>query len=240
MNIRIDFAFQKERIPVDYRSFILSFIKHSLEEYNENLYLKYYENDNPVMKTYTFSAFLGRAIFEKQGILLKDKKIVLHISDYDLQNALHLYNAFMVQYDKQKQFPVLENSFVITNIHYTLEKENEEDSIIVKMLSPLLVRHHQKGEKDIYYTFDDVEFKEELKTNIQNMIHHFGLPFTMENFDIVPIKNKKTVIQLYHSYKNASLGIFQIKGDPELLDFLTKAGMGSLRSSGFGHFKIIG
>ncbi|MCI8446780.1 MAG: CRISPR-associated endoribonuclease Cas6, partial [Bacilli bacterium] len=62
---------------------------------------------------------------------------------------------------------------------------------------------------------------------------------SVDDFDIVPLKNKKTVVKLYHHSMNASLGIFQLKGNPELLDFLWKAGIGSHRSSGFGSFKIL-
>lgn len=240
MNIRIELIFEQEKIPMDYRSFILSLIKNTLEEYDKDLYLSLYENDNPIMKTYTFSVFLGDATFGKDYIHLRDKKIILHISDYNLKNALHLQNALRMQVTKKKKYPVAGNSFMITNLYSSVEKDQKDNTLVVKMLSPLLVRYHQKGEKDCYYTFNDPEFKETLKMNIQNVIQKFELPFSLDDFDIVPLKNKKTVIKLYQSSRSASLGIFKLQGNPELLDFLTKAGMGSLRSSGFGHFKIIG
>ena len=60
-----------------------------------------------------------------------------------------------------------------------------------------------------------------------------------DSFGIEPIKAKKVVIPVFGRNTDASLGIFKLKGDSNLLNLLYKAGMGARRSEGKGKFDIL-
>ena len=60
----------------------------------------------------------------------------------------------------------------------------------------------------------------------------------LEDFRITPIKPQKTVVQFYGQYMEATLGTFEMEGDPVLLDYFYKQGLGSKRSCGYGMIAI--
>ena len=240
MNIELKFMLENENIPIDYRSFIISFIKHCIEEYDLDIYKQMYNADDPIMKDFTFSVYLPNAKFDKDYITLKNKIIIINISNYNVKRALIMYNAFIEYYHKKEKYKIKNNSFNLTGVYSKKSNDVDTDNIIIETLSPIIARHHIKGEKDIYAVAGDDNFEKIIKENIESVLKHYKLNFDLNKLDVLPLKTKSVIIKLYDSMRPASLGIFQIKGDPKLLDFLYKSGIGSLRSSGFGHFKIIG
>ncbi len=240
MNLELRFSFEKEVIPIDYRSFMLSFIKHCIEVYDEEIYKEMYHNDDPIMKDFTFSTYLPQAIFNKDSIVLNKKMMIINISNYNMRTALIMYNAFINYYRKKEVYKIKNNSFKLVNLYMRKTNDIREDNIIIEMLSPLIARHHVKGQKDIYAIAGDKDFEKIVKENISSVLTKYKLNFNLETLKVIPLKNKIVNIKLYNSIRPGSLGKFQLKGDSELLNFLYKSGIGSLRSSGFGHFKIIG
>ncbi len=239
MKIDLEFTLKNNIIPIEYHSFIVSFFKKALELSNEALYQKLYQG-NTEAKTFTFSVYFDSPQFTSETIILRTNKISVHILDYDVQNVLLLANAFQEFEAKKTAFPLNHNEMRLNRVYKEHLQPLAETNIIIQMTSPLIVRNHDKEtNKDSYLTYKDEQFKEILKMNIQNAIEKLGYSIITDDFDIVPLKNKKTVVKLYRHAMNASLGLFQLKGNQELLDFLWKAGIGSHRSSGFGNFKII-
>ena len=238
MKINLEFTLKNNIISMEYHSFIVSFFKKALESSDEQLYKDLYQEGNTKLKTFTFSVYFDSPQFCKEQIILGTNKIRVHITDYNLQNGLLLSNALMNM--EKISFPITNNEMKLSRIITERLNLLTEDNIIIQMSSPLIVRNHNKEtNQDNYYTYQDSEFKDTLKLNLKSMIEKLNYSFSVDDFDIVPLKNKKTVVKLYHHSMNASLGIFQLKGNPELLDFLWKAGIGSHRSSGFGSFKIL-
>lgn len=238
MKINLEFTLKNNIISMEYHSFIVSFFKKALESYDEQLYKDLYQEGNTKLKTFTFSVYFDSPQFCKEQIILGTNKIRVHITDYNLQNGLLLSNALMNM--EKISFPITNNEMKLSRIITERLNLLTEDNIIIQMSSPLIVRNHNKEtNQDNYYTYQDSEFKDTLKLNLKSMIEKLNYSFSVDDFDIVPLKNKKTVVKLYHHSMNASLGIFQLKGNPKLLDFLWKAGIGSHRSSGFGSFKIL-
>lgn len=240
MTIDLEFVLDNNTISIEYHSFIVSFLKKSLENMNSDLYNQLYGNEKANIKTFTYSVYFDSPKFINDRIILKSNKLIVHFKDYDIQEGLYFYNAFNAMMKKNINFPLNKNRMKLIRIFFKMEKSIEDDNLIVQFVSPLVVRKHDKtSNQDLYYTYQDEEFKETLEENLKNIISELGYSISTQGFDIIPLKNKKTVVKLYHHCMNASLGLFQIKGNPQLLDFLWKAGIGSLRSSGFGSFKII-
>lgn len=239
MRFKFLFTLENEKFPIQYRKSIMSFIKMSLQEYNEETFDNLYHEKDPIMKPYTFSVFFKNPKFQEDSILLEDKKVELNFSIQDYNIAINIYNGFNHQI--HKAFPLAQNFMTLQKISIIPEKQIKTDEIMVKFMSPLVVReHNNETKKDYYYSFQHEEFEEMLKINIREEMKNTDIPERLiETFSIEAINAKKTVIKFYEKQIEASLGIYKLKGSSELLDYLYKAGIGSKRSSGFGMFTII-
>lgn len=237
MRIKLIFRLENNKLDLQYRKSIISWIKNSLEDYDHEVYEKMYSNNN--MKSFTFAPILPKPVFSSDEIILKDPQFSIVFSVYDYISALHLYNSFVKQ--KNKRFSLNKNSMTLTSIVMLPEKEIKENSIVIKMSSPLIVRYHDRNTlKDMYYAFNRDEFKETLKINIEEQLSFEKLDTNiLDTFDIEPIQCKKVIVSLYEKKIECSIGIFKLTGNIKLLDYLYKAGMGSKRSMGFGLFEII-
>lgn len=237
MRLKLNFELENEFLPIQYRKSVMSFIKLSLSEYNEQYYKKYYNNKDTIIKPYTFAIFFRNPIFEEDRIFIEDKRFELNISVADYETSIILYNAF--NHQKNKKFPLDKNSWTLKNISMSLDKKIDKEEITIKFMSPLVVRSHIE-KKDYYYSYDDEKFKEILKINIKQQLKITNLPIELvDEFNIIPIKPKKVILKFYEKKIETSTGIFKILGDKQLLKNLYDAGMGSKRSSGFGMFQII-
>lgn len=237
MRLKLNFELENEFLPIQYRKSVMSFIKLSLAEYNEQYYKKYYNNKDTIIKPYTFAIFFRNPKFEEDRIFIEDKRFELNISVADYETSIILYNAF--NHQKNKKFPLDKNSWTLKNISMSLDKKIDKEEITIKFMSPLVVRSHIE-KKDYYYSYDDEKFKEILKINIKQQLKITNLPIELvDEFNIIPIKPKKVILKFYEKKIETSTGIFKILGDKQLLKNLYDAGMGSKRSSGFGMFQII-
>lgn len=229
MRFKLYFALENTKFPIDYRRNIISFIKLSLSEYNEEYYKKFYNQKDNIIKPYSFSVFFKNPQINAKEIIIEDKKFELNISIADYETAIILYNSFNKQ--KHKKFSINQNSWTLQNISMTMEKEIKTNSITIKFLSPLCVRSRQNN-KDYYYSYEHKEFEETLKINIKEQLKITNLPETIvDSFSITPIQAKKVIIKFYEKQIECSTGIFNITGEKELLEYIYKAGLGSRHSA---------
>ena len=239
MRFKFLFTLANEKFPIQYRKSIMSFIKMSLQGYDEEAFNNLYHEKDPIVKPYTFAVFFKNPKFEGDSIILEDKKIELNFSIQDYNIAINIYNSF--NHQLHRAFPLAQNFMTLQKISIIPEKQIKTDEIIVKFMSPLVVReHNSETKKDYYYSFQHEKFEEILKINIREEIKNTGIPEKLvETFSIEAVNAKKTVVKFYEKQIEASLGIYKLKGSPELLDYLYKAGISSKRSSGFGMFTIV-
>lgn len=237
MRLKLFFTMENTEIPIQYRNIILSFFKFSLAQYNEEYYKKFYNENDNIIKPYTFSVYFKKPKISSETIVVEDKTFQLNISVEDYETTIILYNALNRQ--KNKKFPINKNSWTLQNIVMQMEKEINSDSITVKFQSPLCVRSRENG-KDYYYSFGHSEFEDILKVNIKHQLKITNMPEDIvNNFKITPIDAKKVVIKFYEKQIECSTGVFNMVGDKELLTYLYKAGIGSRHSAGFGMFQVI-
>ena len=237
MRFKLNFKLENEILPLQYRKSIISFIKLSLSEYNEQYYKKYYNNKDTIIKPYTFAVFFHNPKFEEDKISIKEKRLELNISIADYKTSIIFYNAF--NHQKNKKFSLDKNSLTLENINMLLEKTIDSEEITIKFMSPLVVRNHSR-DNDYYYSFNDQEFNKILKVNIKQELRITDIPEKLvDNLEINAIKAKKVIVKFYEKKIETSTGIFRIYGDRRLLKYLYDAGIGSKRSSGFGMFQIM-
>lgn len=234
MRLKLVFRLKSKEIPKDYRRIFMSFIKKSLESYDENVFGEYFRNKDPILKDYTFSVYFGKCSFE-ENIKIENENISMFLSTSSYKTGIHFYNAFINM--KYKEFPIKNNVLKLNNIIKLPEKNVYKNEIIIKTLSPIIIREHNK-EEDRYYYFDEENAIDILKNNIK---YQYNKLFKSENgeLDIKVLDFKKTTILNYNKKIKSNLGILKIQGDKKILDFVYKSGIGSKRSSGFGMVDII-
>lgn len=237
MRFKLYFKLEKEEIPIQYRKTIISYFKHSLEEYNQKYYQKYYNGKDPIIKQYAFSAYYKQQKIEKDKIILEDQRLEINITTSDYETGIILYNSFNKQ--KHKKYSLNNNSMTLENITMANEKEITTEKISVKFQAPLCIRLRENN-KDYYYSYENEKFEETLKINIKEQLKITNMPTEIvDTFTIKPIKAKKVLIKFYEKCIECSTGTFELSGNKELLKYLYKSGIGSKHSAGFGMFQII-
>ena len=225
MRLKLIFQLENNKLDIQYRKSIISWIKHALQSYDENLFQEIYNNNNK--KTFTFAPILSNPKFDKEEITMQDNQFSIVFSAYNYIYGLHLYNSFVKQ--KFQKFSLNKNSMKLTSIIMLKEREINEDKIIIKMSSPIICRNHDKTTlKDMYYAYDKEEFQKYIRINIEEQLIAENLNIQLlNNFEITPINAKKIIIPVYEKMIECSLGIFELYGNTELLKYLYKAVMGS-------------
>ena len=237
MRLSLNFDLENEHLPIQYRERVLSFIKLSLSEYSIDYFKESYNNKDNTIKPYTFSVFFKSPEFKEDEIIINNKKLDINLSIADYEASIILYNAFNQQ--KNKKFSLNRNSWTLKNISMLMEKKISSNEIIIKFMSPLVVRSRQ-NQKDFYYSFEYKEFLDILKINIEEQLSITNFPKNIvDTFCLEPIKAKKVIVKFYEKKMETSVGIFKMSGDKELLKYLYEAGLGSRHSAGFGMFEIV-
>lgn len=103
MRLKLYFELENEKMPIQYRKNIISFIKASLNKYNEEEFKKLYDGNKPIIKPYTFSVFFEKPQFEKEQIILNSKTFEINMAVADYEVAVVLYNSFNHQKTKNSQ-----------------------------------------------------------------------------------------------------------------------------------------
>ncbi|MCI8519839.1 MAG: CRISPR-associated endoribonuclease Cas6 [Clostridia bacterium] len=228
MRLKLDFELEKPELDIDYRRCLISFIKHSIQEYDQNLFEDLYEKGKTKKKTYTYSTILNHPKFEENNIELGGTGFYIIFSGYNYAYLLHLYNAFLKQ--KHKVFHLNQNSMKLTKVTVLRENNISTNSINIKMSSPICVRNHDREtKKDMYYSFEkEEEFNKYIRINILEQMKEEGLDSSLlEGFSIEPINARKAIVKVYEYSIECSIGTFILTGNTELLNYLYKSGIGT-------------
>ena len=105
----------------------------------------------------------------------------------------------------------------------------------------LVVRAHNKEtNKDKFLTFMDEGFDKQLSEILKIQAENAGFSGKIgEKVEFQPIQCKKVLVKQYGIFVDATIGIFSLKGDPDFLQYLYQAGMGSKHSMGYGMLDVI-
>lgn len=235
--LKLVFELNRNVVPNNLNIVFASFLKNTLQIYNNNLYKQMFCDKGKKNRQYCYSLLMKPINREKGYVILQDNQFGVELTDLKFDELLAIYNAFCLKLKQKEYYPMKNNSMMLCNVQLKMYRPLISNHVIVKMKSPLIVRsYNDNGEQ--YLNFDDENFEKVLNQSIQRFLTENG----MKNVDVIvkPIKAKKTVINLYKFKVNASLGFFEIKGDPQLISVLCYSGIGSCRSAGAGMFRVVG
>lgn len=238
LRLRFEFVLTKNQLPLDYRRIFISLFKNAFEKNHQSSKDKYYHEADPIKKSFTFSIFLDRPRFHRDYIELESNKVILNFSTYSYETGVDFYNALLKMLNYA--YPLKdENYLILKNIILIKEPIIKQDVMLIKTLSPILVRKHDRNDNfDTYFTPFQANFMEELRANLLANVERLGLNELKEatkSFELVDIGKGKEVKVLFYGHKVLGfIGRYLIKGNPQLLDFVLKSGIGSRTGSGFG------
>lgn len=234
MKILLQFKLKNNKLPIDYRRVILSFFKKALSEIADGKYYeKYYFK--PERRNFSFAVNLPNPKFSKSEITLEENRFRITFSTSDKMTGFVFMSAFIKQKGNNFSAP-LGNVFILTNISQIGDKTASSSTALVKMLSPLCIREHNRGEnKDYYYSVASESFEEKANKIIQEQLIESGFDDErVKGFSVKPLNSKKTVAFHYGNYIECSLGEFVLNGDKAIINYLLQSGIGSRKSAGFG------
>lgn len=234
MVIKIKMKSDTFTIPLDWRRTVLSYIKSILQEEYVELYEEFYGKGQTKMKPFTFWAFFAGAKFKKDCIELEQKEFTLFFSTNNTKLAFYIYNG--LQKRKGTSYPMGEKNWMMPlMIRIIEEKEVRDEEIIINMLSPLVIRYHEKDKNDRYILPQEEGFESTFLTCISKQV-------SMKEHDIKieTIKVKKVIVKAFGTNIPSSLGIFKLSGNIKAINELYENGMGARSSAGFGKFEVIG
>lgn len=241
--LKIDFTTAGEILPSNYNSLLLSFIKAAVEKYAPQIFDEWFNkerNASTLQKSYTFSCFIPGARFEQNTLIAPDNFFSLWLSTYLLSDLMTLYNAFLGTL--HLPYPAENNTITPQSLQLPLVPEIRSNRVVVKFDSALLVRSHDRqANRDRFLAFNDALFEETIRQSAASALERGRLDLRLDGFTIHPVKPRKTVISFFREMKvTANTGLFELQGDPALLNFLLLAGLGSATGSGHGKFHVIG
>lgn len=239
MRILLKFITFYEKLPVDYRRVFLSFFKRCLSEIaNGKYYEKYYFSPN--RRPFTFAVKLPSPSFSSSEITIGKNEFSLTFSTGDSTAGFVFMSAFIAQ--KGKRFPApFGNTYVLESVTRLTDKTVASDSALVKMLSPLCLREHDKvNKRDIYFSSANPNFSEIANRILSQQLIAEGFSQDIASaVALVPVNCKKTVVKHYDCSIECTIGDLIIKADKSVINYFLQYGIGSRKSAGFGLAELI-
>lgn len=238
MRITAQIELQEPELPLDHRRVFISLLKLGLTQFGGSSAVERYYG-KAMQKPYTFALYLPNGRFAER-ISLDSASIRMLISTNDYRCFGDFCNALSRL--RGRQVEVCGICMTVTSISLGKETCVTSGRITIKLLSPLVLRKHDRESgRDEYYTVDDDCFEERLRESISAQARMLGVDEApVEGLRVLDIAGaKRTVVSHFNKRFRATVGQLSLSGDPAMLEWLRAVGMGSLRSSGFGMFDVV-
>jgi CRISPR-associated endoribonuclease Cas6 len=153
---------------------------------------------------------------------------------------INLYNAFLKQ--RFIPYPLKYNNFLtLKSIVMINGRTIVKDSVLIKMLSPLVVRRHDKEKnQDQYLVFDQDDFESGWRDTLKPLLANAATPEMIQELSLKPVNCKKVVVRVFGQNIDTTIGTLQLSGNHLLLNYLHDLAMSSRRAQGFGVFDVVG
>ena len=237
--MRLFCTFKTEKLPIDYRTGIISIIKESLKKSDPAYYRYWYEGRPPKMKPFTFSPYLKK--FKHLGEEFDLEELHVTFSSPDYEFLLHLYNGLHGIGDLNYRGYTLTRG----RVRMLPERRIRTPAVVFKTRSPILVEDSSSrplGPEDDRY---EQEFSYIADLSLSNY-RGYGL---QEKLLVQPLNMKKRVLkesirgfreqQEGYLYFTAYQGTLSLKGHLQDLQLLYQLGLGCRRGFGLGCVDVV-
>lgn len=225
-------------LNISYQSRMLSLIKKGLSNYNPKLFQKLYDKNQ--IKNFATSVFFPHAQFYGKKIILgPEQNAILYFSTNDVKLGLNFFNTF--QWLKGRS-PLSFNCQLNVKVGKVFDvplPTITSSRVIFKTMSPLVVRRQDGYFLSCTSQSVSAEFTKALITSVQAHLTSANLAARAEQLNFKPIKMRKTVMQPFGQFVEASIGTFELSGDPVLLNELFNSGLGGKRGSFAGMLGLV-
>lgn len=234
MKLLMEFSLDKPELSKDYRRIFIHLFKTALTNANGG---KYYEDYYAAGKSkdYCWSVYLKNPVYTTKIVKLEDTRGKLYFSTSDKKTGFIFFAALMEQ--RKKILPIgNENALRILSVKQIAEDRVRSSNVLIKMVSPLCVRsHNRERDYDFYYSIAHEEFEQESRRVLSYQLQNAGFSKELsESVRLIPVHAKKVIVKFYESLIETSIGFFELEGDPAVINYLLQAGLGSRKSAGFG------
>uniref|UniRef100_A0A7V6CD73 CRISPR-associated endoribonuclease Cas6 n=1 Tax=Thermodesulfobacterium geofontis TaxID=1295609 RepID=A0A7V6CD73_9BACT len=240
--MRIKVIFESEKIfslNKDYRRYFISFLKKVFEEANlKEIYQR------KEYKPFTFSVWLGKN-FKIDEELNVSKEISFLFSSGDPVIITNFYNGVIKL--KKENFKIIREKLRIKDINLLSYKKINRDRAIFKTIGVCVLNNPEASKNDFkrWYIIptDDIEKFNEILFKRTNERYQFLIKKSDTHrirFNLIedyPIK--EIIVKHYKGYVRGFKGIFELKGSPEILQFIYDYGFGVRTGQGFGLLEIV-
>lgn len=243
MRLHFVFELKDEIVPIDYRRKIISYLKFCIKDNNTDLYHELYTDESNKSKDFVISTYFSpETDFSNDHIKVKSKRMTLNLSTPDSYIGIGIYNALCCH--KYVWYKLSDtNEIRLISINNEREKIITERKVVFHTMSPIVIRDHDKNTgKDWFYTFEDDGAAEVLKRNLKSEFRgkfDRDISYDIEKLQVTPVKVRKVIVRCYELKIPCTLGSFIMEGEPYLLQYFYQRGLGSKRSLGFGHLKLL-
>ena len=243
MRFKLDFSTDRPELPIEYRRFILSFIKNALSKsVNGDLLGKYYADTNT--KDFTWTLIVRKPHFTKERLKFEGSGFsVIFSTDDKAQTGMYLMLAFLNQ--KYKKYPTEEENFIVLKNIIQLNQYEIRDNAACFATMPgssVIVReHNRETNKDTYYTCADEGYQEQFEKALQNQAGMAGFSEPdVRSIRVCSVEGRKIVVKHYGVYIDASIAEFVIAAPHYLLQHFYLNGVCGRKSMGFGMIEYKG
>ncbi|URZ03980.1 CRISPR-associated endoribonuclease Cas6 [Clostridium felsineum] len=238
MRIKVQMLVEKDiKFPIAYNHLIQKAIYNILEDnYALKLHDGGYRDGNKKFKLFNYSKMMiENKTIEKGYIIIHEGQVEITISSADEIFIMKIIDALL----EVKRLQFNEGVFNIAAIYS--KKQLHSDKIEVITISPVVVTKPGDLKKTEFYTPEDTEFIESLKSNMLSKYR----AFYNENYEgklNIAITDKSKVKKKIDKYKNwiyeGYLSGFLIEGDQDIVNLAYSAGLGSKNAQGFGCIEL--
>lgn len=235
MRLTLDYEITPDVIPKNYGRGFISLIKKLIEETDSLLFNDYYNQHK--LKPFTFGTYFPQLQGNENDKLKVGEIVKVNFSTSSIQLATNIYNGFLKVKEHTWQNNGNSINFKPLRAYLQPDKKIDKENIVVKTLSPLLVNNI--GDSNKFLLPGEEGFSEGLEFSVSECAKEFlcynsNFPFEIE----VKVWKRRV---LYHYKKMPStIGIFEIKSKPEILQMIYDVGLGVHRSQGFGMVEVVG
>lgn len=246
VNIRVVINFNADNdivLPLNYNHILQAFIYNNITDkaYAKFLHDRGYEADSKFFKLFTFGRLEGRfRIFPGKIMMSPPLRLVVSSAVDDFIND---FCETLLKKDEQR---LLDQRISVESVS-VFNKRITDDTLTIKMMSPLVMYStvdFNNRKITYYYSPWDEEISGLLKENLaKKYIAINGMAAEGREFNISTIGPKDSKYQKIIDYEGTVvkgwMGIYKVKGDPELLQVSYDCGLGSKSSMGFGCYEIL-